>query len=296
MADLKLEKLPPNVVFNSQSKNESQDVVNQPRHFSPRRLIRILLTLGVGYYLFSLYLQFNTAPKAIFLKHGHRSHSKPGRFAEDMFLYVTQTKLAHILIHERVLINFRSTPNAKSAIRASRQYAGKPHLAGTDGDFATAELFLSTLQDAFGIKASKRKPVFDAGTHESQDATRGIVERDSPSAWIDTYYPVMNTPLERSLQILDHRGNIIWDADLKEHAPEGGHADPDAAEYADEIPTFHGLSVSGDVTGHLIHGNYCTKDVSDFLDIKINRVISDTSRFRTTTTLWRKVACPYDIF
>lgn len=135
-------------------------------------------------------------------------------------------------------------------------------MAGTDGDFATAELFLSTLQEAFGIEAPKRKPVFEAGTHESQDATRGIVERESPSAWIDTYYPVMNTPLERFLQITDHNGKVIWNADLKEHVPKGDHADPDAAEYADDVPTFHGLSVSGDVTGHLIYGNYCTKDVS----------------------------------
>lgn len=157
---------------------------------------------------------------------------------------------------------FRSTPNARSAIQASRGYAGKPHLAGSVGDFETAERFLALLQDSFNITPPKQKPVFKAGSHESQEATRGIVERKTPSAWIDTYYPVMNTPLERALQIVDDEGNVVWNADLKERAPEGDNKDPDAVKYSDAVPTFHGLSISGDVTGHLIDGNYCTKEVS----------------------------------
>lgn len=109
------------------------------------------------------------------------------------------------------------------------------------------------------ITPPEQKPIYNAGSSESQEATRGIIERDAPSAWIDTYYPVMNTPLDQALQILDDDGTVAWEFNLTEH---GDDRDPDAAKYADESPAFHGYSVSGDVTGHLVDGNYCTKDVS----------------------------------
>ncbi|KXN89501.1 Glutamate carboxypeptidase 2 [Leucoagaricus sp. SymC.cos] len=75
----------------------------------------------------------------------------------------------------------------------------------------------------------------------------------------------MNTPLERALQILEDDNSVLWDADLKEHAPEGDDKDQDAVKYADAVPTFHGLSANGDVTGHLVDGNYCSKDDYDKL-------------------------------
>lgn len=67
-----------------------------------------------------------------------------------------------------------------------------------------------------------------------------------PYAWIDTYYPVMNTPLERNLQALDDDGNVIWEADLEEHAEA---ADPEAHKYSNAVPAFHGLSKGADVSG-----------------------------------------------
>lgn len=63
----------------------------------------------------------------------------------------------------------------------------------------------------------------------------------------------MNTPLDRSLQILDNEGSVVWDADLVE---DGDPADPEAAKYKDYIPTWHGLSAEGDVQGNLIYANY----------------------------------------
>jgi N-acetylated-alpha-linked acidic dipeptidase len=160
---------------------------------------------------------------------------------------------------QRSCIPSRSIPDPQHAITASRKYTGIPHIAGSDGDFKTAEIFLSHLQKWFNITSPQQKPIYDAGSRESQEATRGIIERDAPSAWIDTYYPVMNTPVGQALQILDDDGLVAWEFDLKEHGDEG---DPDAAKYANAVPTFHGYSVSGDVTGHLVDGKYCTKDVS----------------------------------
>ena len=118
------------------------------------------------------------------------------------------------------------------------------------------------METELGIKPPSTEPIFTAGSPESQHATRSISEIHQPRAWIDTYYPVMNTPLERTLQIVDKNGTVIWQADLIEVADE---TDPEAGKYFDSVPIFHGLSKGGDVTGKLVDGNYCLKDVSSSL-------------------------------
>lgn len=99
MTEPKLENPPPDIVFANQSKNESQVVNWQPRRSLYRRLIRVLLTLGVGYYLFSSFLHLNASPKTTFLKHGHRNRSNPGSLAEDIFLCVTHDMFAPKLMN-----------------------------------------------------------------------------------------------------------------------------------------------------------------------------------------------------
>jgi N-acetylated-alpha-linked acidic dipeptidase len=212
-----------------------------------RRLILVLLPITLAHCLVLLYLHRWT----LSVKHTHRLRFGPA--AEHAFLYVIIGSFKHILT-----FCYRSIPNPKNAIKLSHQYAGKPHVAGTDRDFQTADLFLVNLQESLGIPRPEQRPVFDAGSPESQAATRGIMERDSPYAWIDTYYPVMNTPVDHALQIVEDDGSVLWDADLTEHAPEG---DDYAVRYADAVPAFHGMSFTGDVTGHLIYGNYCSKEV-----------------------------------
>lgn len=147
-------------------------------------------------------------------------------------------------------------------MKASRQYGSKPHMAGTPGDLDTAVDFLRLLQSELGIQVPSTDPIFPAGSPESQDATLSIGRTHSPRAWIDTYYPVMNTPLDRSIQIVAENGTVLWNADLKEYSDL---TDPEAAQYADDVPTFHGLSHGGDVTGHVVDGNYCTKEVRKHL-------------------------------
>lgn len=152
-----------------------------------------------------------------------------------------------------------SVPNEASAIEASRLFATKPHLAGSPGDLTTAKDFLHLLETELGIRPPSTQPIFAAGSPESQHATRSISKTYQPRAWIDTYYPVMNTPLERTLQIVDKNGSLIWESNLIEVADE---TDPEANEYYDAVPIFHGLSRGGDVTGKLVDGNYCSKDAS----------------------------------
>lgn len=105
-------------------------------------------------------------------------------------------------------------------------------------------------------------PLFAAGTPESRNATLGITELQVPTAWIDTYYPVMNTPLDHILEIMDDKGNAVWTANLEEAAD---FTDPDAGKYYDAVTTWHGLSRGGSAKGKLIYANYGSKEDYDEL-------------------------------
>ncbi|KAF8969498.1 hypothetical protein BDZ97DRAFT_1653974 [Flammula alnicola] len=158
-----------------------------------------------------------------------------------------------------------SVPSTESALEASRAYATHPHLAGSSEDSLDAKAILDVFQDEFGIPKTPHLPVFNAGTPQSRKATLLLTTSDAssrPTAWIDTYYPVMNTGLEQSLQILNTDGTSLWTADLVE---DGDPRDEDAHKYRDAIPTWHGLSCDGDVTGQLIYANYGLKEDYDEL-------------------------------
>ncbi|KAJ3759395.1 Zn-dependent exopeptidase [Lentinula raphanica] len=148
---------------------------------------------------------------------------------------------------------FLEVPNEESCIQASRHYTSEPHRAGSDRDLQTAKDFLTLLQSELGIRSPSETPIFPAGSIHSRHATLMIPKALVPYAWIDTYYPVMNTPLERNLQALDAEGKILWEADLEEHAEQ---EDPEAHKHSNTVPTFHGLSKGADVSGQLIYANY----------------------------------------
>lgn len=159
---------------------------------------------------------------------------------------------------------FLSTPSSESALAASRTYATHPHLAGSEEDFSDAKVILKLFQTEFGIDPPAKEPIFSAGTAESRRATLHSTSRfaNKPSAWIDTYYPVMNTPLDRSVQILGSDGKAVWSADLVE---DGDPLDEEAHQYKDAVPTWHGLSKDGTVEGQLVYANYGLKEDYDEL-------------------------------
>ncbi|KAL0949248.1 hypothetical protein HGRIS_009326 [Hohenbuehelia grisea] len=155
---------------------------------------------------------------------------------------------------------FLSIPNPESALAASRDYATHPHLAGSTQDFSDAQVILQLFQDEFGITPPKKEPIYDAGSHASRFSTLGLTSSlrlKSPSAWIDVYYPVMNTPLDRQLSILGDDGKAVWEADLVE---DGDPNDPEAHKYRDYVPAWHGLSKHGDAEGELVYANYGTQE------------------------------------
>lgn len=156
-------------------------------------------------------------------------------------------------------------PNSESALQTSRKYATHPHLAGSNADFEDAKTILSLFQNEFHIHKPHQEPIFLAGSKESRHATLRLTSRHAsrtPTAWIDVYYPVLNTPLNHSLSIVNDEGVVEWEADLEE---DGDPRDPEAKKYRNAVPAWHGLSKEGDVTGELIYANYGNQEVFTLL-------------------------------
>ncbi|KAF9053208.1 hypothetical protein BJ165DRAFT_1338917 [Panaeolus papilionaceus] len=159
----------------------------------------------------------------------------------------------------------RSVPNTKSALEASRAYANHPHLAGSPEDFSDAKTFLRFLQDELDIPKPEHLPIYKAGSEESRNATLLLADRHGPhgpTAWIDTYYPVMNRGINQELEILDEDGEVEWTAGLQE---DGDPGDADAHKYRLAVPPFHGYGADGDVSGQLVYANYGLKEDYDEL-------------------------------
>lgn len=156
----------------------------------------------------------------------------------------------------------RTVPNAASAIAFSRKYTAKPHLAGSKTDYDTAVGVLEATQKHLRIAPPDQTPTYSAGTPESRNATLNIPFSEKPFAWIDKYFPVLNTPLDRHLEILDEDGNVAWKANLEEVVDQ---TDEDAHKHFDAVPTWHGLSKDGNVTGQLVYVGYGTKQEYDDL-------------------------------
>ncbi|KAJ9124725.1 hypothetical protein QFC24_003093 [Naganishia onofrii] len=184
-------------------------------------------------------------------KHGdHHKHHRPP------FRHITPAQAEEI---------FFKVPNNDSAAAALLRYTSTEHMAGTGNDHLSALSLKAEWEAHLGLPYSAPfENVFDAGSVENQAAVRGLENATQSQVWVDTYYPIMNTPVSRSLDILLPEGNglIEWSATLREEIVEG---DPTSV-LRDEVAVFHGLSVSGDVTAPILFVGYGTK--RDFEDLE----------------------------
>ncbi|KAG7089277.1 hypothetical protein E1B28_010976 [Marasmius oreades] len=177
---------------------------------------------------------------------------------------VLQDKPPPLDVHEREKL-FLSVPNGRSAHAAAKTFASRPHVAGSHQDYEDAQKMLSFFQTELGIKSPREPPIFPAGTLKSRAATIGLTELLrpwAPTAWIDVYYPSLDAPVSRSLELLDTKGNSVWSADLNE---DGDPLDEDAHTYRDFVPAWHGFSSHGEAEGQIIYANYGTKEDYDEL-------------------------------
>ncbi|KAK1922840.1 hypothetical protein DB88DRAFT_492893 [Papiliotrema laurentii] len=177
--------------------------------------------------------------------HKHDRHRPPGtpippHKAEEIFLGVPTNQSAHDVL---------------------QKYTSVPHYAGNGFDKVTALALKNDWEYALGLHPSGADDhIYDAGTQHSQERVRG---KPKLGVWIDTYYPVLNTPVHASVTLLTPEP---FKAKLQEDIVDG---DPDS-HFRDALPVFHGLSVSGDVTAQYVYAGYGLK--SDFDALEANGI------------------------
>jgi N-acetylated-alpha-linked acidic dipeptidase len=154
---------------------------------------------------------------------------------------------------------YLGVPNNDSAAAASERISVQSHSAGTGWDFVTAIKVKNDWERALGLPITGYDgSIFDAGTEDSQ---KRIKEGGEMSVWIDTYYPLLNTPVARTVTLMT---DSPFHAKLREDVIE---EDPFSAN-TDAVPAFHGYSISGDVTGKIIYAGYGRKADFDLLQSK----------------------------
>lgn len=151
---------------------------------------------------------------------------------------------------------YLKVPNNESLFASSEKYTAHAHPAGSGWDFVTALQLKNDWERALGLPVTgPTENIFEAGSKESQHALR----KDSNlSVWIDTYFPVMNTPVSTSVALLT---KPAYHPKLREARLDG---DP-YSELADEVRAFHGLSVSGHVKAPYVYAGYGRKTDFDTL-------------------------------
>jgi N-acetylated-alpha-linked acidic dipeptidase len=118
---------------------------------------------------------------------------------------------------------FKSTLDSQQARQWLKDLTSKPHPAGSQGDYETAE-YVHKKWESFGI----------------------------PQVETKTYWPLLNYPESRSLKLLEP---MEFQASLRErHIP----GDP-YSKHEDAVPTFFGYGASGNVTGQIVYANYGSK-------------------------------------
>ena len=105
-----------------------------------------------------------------------------------------------------VLLDFAHSEFVTSV---SRAWTEKPHYAGSHNDYTSALEQLAVFQKYLGIKAPESAPVFDAGTTESRQAILAIPNITEPTSWIDTYYPLLNTPRRTQARNFERRWEYV---------------------------------------------------------------------------------------
>jgi hypothetical protein len=157
---------------------------------------------------------------------------------------------------------FLQVPNEESCQAASQRYTGTEHMAGSGFDQISAFRLKEEYERLLGIPVTGPfENLFEAGSSESQAMVRDTQTR--PQVWIDTYFPVLNKPVDREVSILRAgSSDAAWSAKLREDIVEGD----EFSKLRDEVPVFHGLSKSGDVTAQVVFAGYGRKSDFDALE------------------------------
>ncbi|KAH7321285.1 hypothetical protein B0I35DRAFT_428965 [Stachybotrys elegans] len=196
-----------------------QDVpVGPPRQRYPHQRGRLVATILCSSMLIAGFTIFAINAFFIWPNHHHYRHGQA----------VASTSCGNRLSHQDLLSILLETPSAQKAEDWSRYYTAGPHLAGAN--FSQAE-WTRQKWESWGI----------------------------PSV-ITAYDTYINYPVDHSLSLLEKSDDdasswkLAFNASLTEDVLD---EDP-TTSLNDRIPTFHGYSANGNVTGSFVFVNYGT--------------------------------------
>ncbi|KAI8145568.1 hypothetical protein BJV82DRAFT_604242 [Fennellomyces sp. T-0311] len=121
---------------------------------------------------------------------------------------------------EKIVVGVPSSDSVREYLRT---YTSEPHLAGTDADKRQAEWTRDKFLE-FGISDTK----------------------------IETYYPLLNYPLEQRLAIVSGPEELRYEASLKEDIVD----EDKTSSNPNATAIFHGYSKNGTALGPVVYANY----------------------------------------
>jgi N-acetylated-alpha-linked acidic dipeptidase len=161
------------------------------------------------------------------------------------------------------------TPSAKHAKEWSRYYTAGQHLAGANYSQVSYPSEIDTAQ-LLDIQADRAQAEWTMNKWEEW----GIASR------IEAYDTYLNYPEDHSLTLLERKKGkksendddvANWKVSFNASLTEDVLKDDPTTSLEDSVPTFHGYSASGNVTGSLVYVNYGTyQDFQDLIDAGID--------------------------
>ncbi|KAI8357780.1 hypothetical protein BD560DRAFT_426345 [Blakeslea trispora] len=141
---------------------------------------------------------------------------------------------------EKVMLEMPSNESIRDYLKI---YTSEAHLAGTENDKKQAEWTRDQFKN-FGLDAK-----------------------------IETYYPLLNYPISHRLALVSGPKHLRFEAKLTEDPVDEDETSRDP----NVVPTFHGYSKNGTVTGRVVYANYGRLEDFQFLKdsgIKLNGTIA----------------------
>ncbi|RCI05118.1 hypothetical protein CU098_010920 [Rhizopus stolonifer] len=132
---------------------------------------------------------------------------------------------------ERIMLELPSNDSIREYLKI---YTSEAHLAGTENDKKQAEWTRDQFM-GFGLDAK-----------------------------IETYYPLLNYPISHRLALVSGPKHLRFEAKLTEDPVDEDETSRDP----NVIPTFHGYSKNGTVTGRVVYANYGRLEDFEFLKQK----------------------------
>ena len=207
--------------------------VAEPRPRYPHGVLRRFCTVALASTLIWFFVAL--AVSSTFFPDGHSHHDPNDRWT---WPGCGRRKVDYDQLR-RILLD---TPTSEHAEEWSRYYTAGPHLAGKNYSQA---LWTKDKWEHFGVKSE-----------------------------IVSYDVYINYPVDHRLALLEkekhHDGASAWRVAYEASLTEDVVEDDPTSSLPDRVPTFHGYSASGNVTGPVVYVNYGTyQDFEDLINANI---------------------------